>query len=106
MHDSQPGSDSLVLDIGGTIGALVIHADSDLVDAEIEISPGVDPEAHRVHNVVHIRRSGNRIGHSAVFPAVPEGTYTVWANRNTSHGTVAVRGGHVSEYQFTSPSAT
>ncbi len=48
--------DSLILDIGGTVGALVITTGPELAEEEIEISAGVDPTTRRTHNVVHPRR--------------------------------------------------
>ena len=61
--------DSLVLDIGGDVGALVITTGPDLAEEEIEISPGVDPTERREHNVVHARRDRDAVmAYAAVFP--------------------------------------
>ena len=89
--------DSLVLDIGGEIGALVIHADAALDGAEIELSP-VGADANRFHNMVHPRRAGATTMYTAVYPAVTEGAYTVWRNKDTRHGIVNITGGQVTEY--------
>lgn len=106
MHptpSSHACADSLVLDIGGAIGALVIHTDAGRNGAEIEISPTSDPAARRSHNVVHAHHNRHGVQHSAVFPDVTEGTYTVWADATTPHGTVTVHGGQVSDYDLTQP---
>lgn len=96
---NPPVGDSLVLDIGGTIGALIIHAGPELAEQEIEISPeGADPSAHRTHNVVHARQLPSGVRYNAVFPSVPEGKYTVWRDATTVHGEVIVHGGQVAEY--------
>jgi hypothetical protein len=92
--------DSLVLDIGGHIGALVIHAGPDHVDTEIEISPAGQPAAKRTHNVVHARHSRTGVRHSAVFPDVPAGDYVVWRDATTPDGTITVRGGEVTEHHW------
>jgi len=92
--------DSLVLDIGGDIGALVIHTDADRAEIEVEISPAAgDPGMHRTHNVVHARHNRHGVTtYSAVFPQLPSGDYTVWSDESTAHGTVTVHGGQVTEY--------
>ncbi|HEX4703546.1 MAG TPA: hypothetical protein VH352_15570 [Pseudonocardiaceae bacterium] len=92
------GSDSLVLDIGGDIGALVIHAGSDLLETQIEISPAASPGGKRTHNVVHARRNPHGVRYSAVFPDVPAGDYVIWRNATTPDATVTVRGGQVTEH--------
>jgi hypothetical protein len=90
--------DSLVLDIGGNIGALLVTAGPELADEEIEISPGVDPTAQRSHNVVHARHNGRVVvAYSAVFPSVPAGEYTVWHRNGSPHAVITVHGGQVTQ---------
>lgn len=93
--------DSLVLDIGGDVGALVIHAGPELAEREIEISPAdADTDAHREHNVVHARRDRYRTAYTAVFPSVHAGDYTVWAHDGSPHAVVTIRGGEVTEHHM------
>jgi hypothetical protein len=92
--------DSLVLDIGGDVGALVIHTGPEWAETEIELSPVA--ATNRSHNVVHARHNRHGVQHSAVFPQVPAGTYTVWRDAVTPHGIVTVTGGQVAEYQIRS----
>jgi hypothetical protein len=92
--------DSLVLDIGGDIGALVIRTGPELSQREIEISPGADHAAPRSHNVVHARRGGDTTAYIAVFPSVPAGDYTVWRDKNSPHALVTIRGGQVTEHRM------
>jgi hypothetical protein len=90
--------DSLVLDIGGTIGALVITTGPELAEEEIEISPGIDPATRREHNVVHPRRDGEVVkAYAAVFPSVPAGEYTVWNLDGSPYSVITVRGGQVTQ---------
>lgn len=91
--------DSLVLDIGGEIGALVIHADPRMDGQEIELSPADDDTA-RFHNMVHPRSVSGGLVHNAVFPAITQGEYTVWSDTDTRHGTVTIRGGEVTDYRW------
>lgn len=88
--------DTLILDIGGDIGALVIHTGAQYCEREIEISPGAGPDTPRSHNVVHARRNRERTAYTAVFPSVPAGDYTVWHPDGAPHATVTVHGGQVS----------
>ncbi|TDV47904.1 phospholipase [Actinophytocola oryzae] len=91
--------DSLVLDIGGTVGALVIHAGPALAEREIEISPA-DRDSPREHNVVHARRDHDRTAYTAVFPSVEAGDYTVWAPEGARHAVVTIHGGEVTEHHL------
>jgi hypothetical protein len=90
--------DTLVLDIGGDVGALVIHTGPELAEQEIEISPGL--YAPRSHNVVHARTNRERTAYTAVFPSVPAGEYTVWSGDGAPHATVTIRGGEVTEHHM------
>ena len=94
-------SDSLVLDIGGEIGALVVHTSAEHAETEIEISPaGQPPGAHRTHNVVHARQGRHGIRYSAVFPQVLAGEYVIWRDATTPDATVTVQGGQVAEHHW------
>lgn len=90
--------DSLVLDIGGSVGALVITTGPELAEEEIEVSPGVDPTVKRFHNVVHARRDRDVVmAYAAVFPTVQAGEYTVWNLDGSPHAVVTVQGGQVTQ---------
>lgn len=96
--------DTLVLDIGGDVGALVLVAGPELAEQEIEISPGrhrnMAAAPARSHNVVHARHGGGRVAYTAVFPSVPAGDYTVWDRDGSPHATVTVHGGQVTEHRL------
>ncbi len=92
--------DSLILDIGDDIGALIIHAGPELRETEIEISPGADPATHRSHNVVHARQGRDRTGFTAVFPSVPAGDYTIWRPEGGPKARVTVHGGQITEHRW------
>jgi hypothetical protein len=92
--------DTLVLDIGGDVGALVIVAGADLAEREIEISPGAAAETPRSHNVVHARRNRDRVAYTAVFPSVPAGDYTIWHQDGTPRATVTIHGGQVTQHEL------
>ena len=95
----EPARDALLLDIGGHTGALAIYAGADRDGTEIEVSPDRDDQA-RTHNVVRARQAGRVTHYAAVFPALPAGEYAVWRDADTRAGTVAIHGGHVTEFRL------
>jgi hypothetical protein len=97
--ERHPHHDTLVLDIGGDVGALMITTGPGLDEAEIELSPGTDPAAYRTHNQVHARRAGERVAYTAVFPALVAGEYTVWRHDGPPHACITVRGGEVTRLE-------
>ncbi|MGS2614360.1 phospholipase [Micromonospora sp. LZ34] len=86
---------SVVLDLGGDTGALIIYTGRDLHGREIEISRA---DAPRTHSAVRERRVRDGTFHSAVYPDLPLGLYTVWWDDRTPAGAVTVSGGSVAEF--------
>lgn len=86
---------SVVLDLGGDTGALIIYTGRDLHGREIEISRADTP---RTHSAVRERRVRDGTFHSAVYPDLPAGLYTVWWDDRTPAGAVTVSGGSVAEF--------
>ncbi len=87
---------SVVLDIGGDIGALILHTTAELLGAELEVSPaGVDFHAHRIHTAVRERRGGPQVQYGAIYAALPAGDYTVYGPDGRPADTVTVTGGEV-----------
>ena len=99
-HNTFAGQGSVLLDIGGDIGALIVTMPADMVGVEIEIrsvvshnkQPGEhshhlddrhphghdDGQLHRPHHphvAVVGRPTANGIAYTAVFPDLVEGTY-------------------------------
>src|ERR1700677_2775918 len=92
---------SVVLELGDTVGVLVLEATAEMLGWEIEISP-VDaaPDHHHDHDHVHgdgpahahvhrthsmVRERGTAAGtsYAAVYPGLGVGTYTVWRDHDT-----------------------
>jgi hypothetical protein len=93
--------EGLILDIGDSIGALVVEADESFLGREIEVSLSpADATAPRTHADVLERRLGSRRVFAAVFVALEEGDYALWDGSGEPAGTVAIRGGEVAEYQL------
>jgi hypothetical protein len=92
-HIDRVHPESVVLDIGQDVGALLIYTDAELRGREIEVSPrGV---AKRVHVEVLERRINDRPVFAAVFPGLRAGDYDIWESGPNPSGTVTIIGGKV-----------
>jgi hypothetical protein len=93
---------SVVLELGGDTGALIIYTGRESHGREIDISPVEPAGAPRTHSAVRERRVRDGVFFSAVYPELPAGTYTVWADPVTPVGEVTVLGGVVVEFAWPS----
>jgi hypothetical protein len=91
--------EAVVLDIGADIGALIIHTDAAMLGAEVEIS-ATGQDDHRSHKDVLEREICGRPAYTAVFDKMPEGTYTLWVNDVARECDVVVRGGAITELEW------
>ena len=109
---------SVVLELGDTVGVLVLEATAELNGREIEISPvdGIyhhdhdhdhahdhdhgDDRAHRTHSLVRERGTAAGKSYAAVYPGLAVGTYTVWLDQDTPVGTVTIDGGRVTRWSW------
>lgn len=93
---------SVVLEIGGSVGALILRADAAHLGREIEISPLArdgEPEPARTHSMVRERHTDPPT-YDAVYPDLQEGEYTVWRDKGAPAGTVTITGGQISTYTY------
>jgi len=97
---SQDGS--VLVDIGGDVGALVILTPPDLHGTEIELSPADNGEV-RTHVAVRERRGPGATMHAAVFPSLAAGTYTIWGPTSRPIAQVTVTGGQVAQFTWPVP---
>ncbi|MDG4763893.1 phospholipase [Solwaraspora sp. WMMD406] len=114
-HSLAPSeTGSVVLDIGGDMGALIIYTGQEFHGREIEISPvpdsyqadsGIGPDAPtdahavpRTHAAVRERQVHDGIFYSAVYTDLRAGRYTVWRSDDVPAGQVMVTGGAVTEF--------
>ena len=100
---------AMVLDIGGSVGALHVLVDDDWVGRELFLA--TDDPGFRVHTGVWLRhratsfaRSKTRSAHiagehvaSALFAALEEGTYRVLGDDGATVAIARVAGGEVAE---------
>lgn len=90
---------TVLLDIGGDIGALVIQTGAAMSGAEIEVSPAGSDSA-RTHAAVRERLGNGPTRYAAVYPALHAGTYTVWGANGTPGDSVTIVGGQVAELDW------
>ncbi len=96
---ARPHPEPVVLDIGGETGALIIYAESELLDTPIELSPaGADEE--KFHQHILERPLPGKTSYAAVFDKVTEGEYTVWLYGEPRIRDFEVTGGAVSQLDW------
>ncbi len=91
---------SVMLDIGGDIGALVLHTSAEMLGVEIEISPTGDDTHHRTHVAVRERRGSGGTRYAAIYPALHAGSYTLWRPDGQPALEVTITGGAVAQAQW------
>lgn len=102
LGPSEEGS--VVLDIGGDVGAAIVHAPAALAGSEIEIRRGGAPW-DGTHVAVRARHIPDGELYAALFPALGYGSYEVRL-RGDAKGPVAslrVEGGRVTETRLAWP---
>src|SRR5579864_5573091 len=87
-------TESIVLDIGQGIGALVVYTGKELLGKEIQVSPKGNRLARLTHTAVWERRFNGRVVFAGVYPSLPEGGYIVWTHPSKE---VTIVGGQVAE---------
>jgi hypothetical protein len=87
---TDPGT--VLLELGGDVGALVLIVPAGLDGAEIEIGQAGQP---RSHARVRARPAAGGTTYAAVYPGLTAGRYTIWRDRETPAGAVEVTGGQV-----------
>jgi hypothetical protein len=92
---TDPGT--VLLELGGDVGALVLAVPAALDGTEIEISRDGQP---RCHSQVRERRARGGSTYAAVYPGLPSGCYTIWQNSGLPAGTVEVHGGQVATFSW------
>ncbi|WP_229072684.1 phospholipase [Actinoplanes sp. DH11] len=99
-HTLAPsGQGTVMLNIGGGIGALIIYTPGRLHGHEIEVSPAGAPQ-DRTHAAVRARFVRGGVTFCVVLDALPEGRYLVWQQGDTPLAEVEVRGGTVAEFTW------
>jgi hypothetical protein len=100
-YADQPHPQHVVLDIGGEIGALIVHTDPDLLGTEVEISRAGEDD-RRNHKEVLERTTGGGSEHVLVFDNLLEGAYTLWVAGVAKAREVRVEGAEIAELDWRS----
>jgi len=90
--------ESLVLDIGGDVGALVLYADESCLGVEIDVTPAGHPRSHHTHTMIRRRRAVDREFVAGVYPELRAGAYTVWGTDGQALTELVITGGRVTEF--------
>jgi hypothetical protein len=98
-HAARRHPEHVVLDIGGDIGALIVHADAVMVGVEVEIS-ATGHDDQRTHKDILEREINGRPAYTAVFDQLEEGGYTLWVDDVAWASNVRVEGGSVAELDW------
>jgi hypothetical protein len=98
-YSARAHPEQVVLDIGETFGALIVHTEEDMHGVEIEISPSED-DSRRSHKQVLEREIGGRPAFTAVFDKLGEGDYTLWVDDTARRRGVAVSVGEITELDW------
>ena len=98
---SGPGT--VVLELGADVGALVLLTPAELDGREIEISRDAAPGARRTHSRVRPRHMAAGTRYAAVYPDLPAGAYTIWADEQHPAGRVVITGGRVTNWSWPGP---
>jgi len=98
-HSARAHPEHVVLEIGGELGALIVHTGPELHGTEIEISPRGEDDA-RSHKDVLDRSQGGSPSFAAVFDRVAQGSYTLWIDGAPRARDVGVAGGAVTELDW------
>jgi hypothetical protein len=101
-YSARKHPEFVVLEIGEDVGALIVHAGSELHGLEMEISPA-DDDGHRSHKEVLERDAGGKPAYTAVFDQLPAGTYTLWSEGVARVRGVSVAGGQIAELTWPTP---
>jgi hypothetical protein len=86
---------SVMLDIGGDVGALMLHTPSSMDGEEIDLFPD-DATTPHTHSAVRERQLVAGVSYAAVYPGLSAGMYTV----EGSGQKVTIVGGQVTEIQY------
>jgi hypothetical protein len=99
-YSARRHPETVILDIGDLMGALIVHTDAYMHGVEVEIS-ATGHDERRAHKDVLEREINGRPAFTAVFDKVREGSYTLWVDDVARAREVTVTGGAVSELDWT-----
>jgi hypothetical protein len=100
-HVDRIHPESVVLDIGGDIGAVVVYTGADLRGREFDISRADSP-GRRTHVEVLERIVGDKTVFAATYYGLTEGEHILWDDDGSEMDRVTVKGGEVATVDWRS----
>jgi len=100
LNAGPSGPGTVVLELGADVGALVLFTPAGLDGREIEISLEDDVAGRRTHSRVRPRHLATGTRHAAVYPGLPAGRYTIWADGQRRAGSVIITGGRITNWSW------
>jgi hypothetical protein len=103
-YSARKHPEFVVLEIGGNLGALIVHTGADMHGVEIEISPEHDHQS-RSHKQVLERSINGRAAFTAVFDGLAAGSYALWdrGEARARARDVTIEGGLVTQLDWRTP---
>ncbi len=95
---SGPGT--VVMDVGGDIGALILYTPAAMDGREIEISRDGPPGARRTHSQVRARHMPAGTSYAAVYQGLSAGVYTIWDEHDRPAARAVITGGQVATARY------
>jgi hypothetical protein len=102
---ARPHPEHIVLDIGGDVGALIVHADPDQHDLQIEICRSGEEDGKREHQHVLERPMPGQTMYAAVFGGLRAGSYSLLTHGSIRERDVVIRGSAVTTLDWRAPAA-
>lgn len=90
---------SVMLDVGGDRGALVLVTDAGMLGVEIEIARA-DEAVPRTHMAVRERQGPGGSHYAAIYPSLLAGEYVLYGQDGTAQVRVAITGGEVTQLHW------
>ncbi len=89
----------VAIDIGGAVGALIIHTDPEMHGAEVEISREGEGRTG-AHKQVLDRPIGERSSFTLLYDGLASGRYILWVGDEPRARHVAVEAGEITELDW------
>jgi hypothetical protein len=98
VDEASDSPESLILDIGDNVGALILYADESCLGQEIDITRSGHSRSHDVHTMIRRRRAVSQEFVAGVYGELESGTYTVWGLDGEPLADIVISGGRVTEF--------
>lgn len=102
---ARPHPEHVVLDIGGDVGALIVHADADQHDLQIEICRSGEEAGKREHQHILERPMPGQTMYAAVFGGLRAGRYSLLTHGAIRQRDVVISGAAVTTLDWRTPAA-